>query len=67
MKRIQLVSITIKVAVFCMLLSTINGVAKADNPPFTVKPGLFDQAQPDNLGLTIAEGTETVTVFQPDN
>lgn len=50
-----------------MLLSTINGVAKADNPPFTVKPGLFDQAQPDNLGLTIAEGTETVTVFQPDN
>lgn len=34
-------------------------------PPFTVKAGLFDQAEPDSLGLSMAPGTETVTVFAP--
>ena len=39
--------------------------AMAGSPPFTVATGLFDQAQPDDLGLDMAEGTETVTIFRP--
>lgn len=36
-----------------------------DGAPFTVKPGLFDQTQTDDLGLAAAAGTQTVTIFSP--
>jgi hypothetical protein len=65
MKRIHSLSPTIKAVFLWLLLSVLWSTAKADNPPFTVKTGLFDQAQPNTLGLNAAEGTETVTIFQP--
>lgn len=39
--------------------------AIADDPPFIVAAGLFDQTRPDDLGLEMAEGTESVTIFRP--
>lgn len=33
--------------------------------PFEVYPDLFDQNEEDSLGLTTADGTETITVFAP--
>jgi len=37
----------------------------AQDPPFTVKADLFDENDPDSLGLEVADGTETFTVFAP--
>lgn len=34
-------------------------------PPFTTKPGLFQQAEADDLGLKYAPGAETTTIFAP--
>ncbi len=34
-------------------------------PPFTTKAGLFDQNAPDDLGLSVAAGTETAAIFEP--
>lgn len=34
-------------------------------PPFTTKSDLFDQNDPDDLGLAKAAGTETVSIFKP--
>jgi hypothetical protein len=39
--------------------------AQAQNAPFTVKAGLFDQSDEDSLGLSLGIGTETATVFSP--
>jgi hypothetical protein len=41
------------------------GTARTDGPPFTVAPGLFDQTKPADLGLPVAAGTQTVTIFRP--
>lgn len=54
-------------ALVCMMLIAICGTAKAQSPPFTLKTGLFDQTNTDNLGLSAAEGTETVSVFLPSD
>ncbi|HON12246.1 MAG TPA: hypothetical protein PLE24_15375 [Chitinispirillaceae bacterium] len=51
--------------IICILFSGIS--VKATDTPFTVKKGLFDQSRPDDLGLTTAPGTETVTVFRPSD
>ena len=40
-------------------------LAGTEAPPYRVAPDLFDQSVPD-LGLTSAPGTETFTVFSPD-
>ncbi len=39
--------------------------AKAQEAPFTVAPGLFDQTDENTLGLTEAPGAQTFTVFAP--
>jgi len=57
MKRIYTVFIQI---VFCLALM----VGKVAAQPFTTKAGLFDQTKTNDLGLTVATGTETVTVFK---
>jgi hypothetical protein len=67
MKKIRLITSTIKVASFCSLLSAAGGAAQTADLPFTIKTDVFDQAKPDNLGLTIAQGTETITVFRPSD
>ncbi len=36
-----------------------------EGPPFTTKAGLFNQGDTDDLGLSKAPGTETVTIFKP--
>ena len=39
----------------------------ASNPPFRVSNNLFNEELPDDLGLVMAEGTETMTIFRPDS
>ncbi len=55
-----------------LLLGIVIGTAFAQNVtsdsaaiPFSVEDGLFDPSQPDTLGLVVAPGTETITVFRP--
>ena len=36
-----------------------------ESAPFQVKPDLFDHAQPETLGLSLAAGAETFTIFRP--
>lgn len=67
MKRIQSISTTVKISFFCTLLLALYGSVKAQYPPFTIKPGLFDQTNTANLGLSAANGTETITVFRPSD
>lgn len=38
-----------------------------DGPPFTTKADLFEQDDPEDLGLSKAPGTETVTIFAPND
>jgi len=48
-------------------ITVLFETAIATELPFTIKTGLFDQTKPDNLGLSLANGTETVTVFRPSS
>ena len=45
------------------LLTFSFTLLKATDQPFALKADLFDQSQTDDLGLSKAEGTETITVF----
>lgn len=65
-KKSRLTS-SLTVTLFCIIYSISINTLKAQTPPFTVKTGLFDPTQPNNLGLTRAPGTETVTVFSPSD
>lgn len=48
------------------ITGTLFGInTKAADVPFSVKPNLFDQTQPNNLGLSTPKGAETYTVFHP--
>jgi hypothetical protein len=67
MQRVKLISSTAISALVCVLLIALCSTAKTQDPPFLVKDNLFDQANQDNLGLTAAEGTETITVFAPSD
>jgi hypothetical protein len=62
MKRIH--TISIQVAFCTTLFSIIGFISEVKAQPFTTKLGLFDQTKPNDLGLTAANGTETVTVFK---
>jgi hypothetical protein len=42
-----------------------GAIARTDGPPFTVQAGLYDQTKPNDLGLPVAAGTETITIFRP--
>jgi hypothetical protein len=42
-----------------------SGPPNLSGPPFTVKVGLFNQDKPEDLGLAMAVGTETVSIFKP--
>lgn len=50
---------TLRLALAALLLAAPQASA-----PFAVAPGLFDPARPD-LGLAVAPGTETLTIFAP--
>ena len=67
MKRMLSISTTVKIVFIPMLLLALCTIAEAIDPPFTVKPDLFDQANTDHLGLNTEEGTETFTVFEPSD
>ncbi|MBN1309744.1 MAG: exo-alpha-sialidase [Chitinispirillaceae bacterium] len=47
------------------LSAGFSTAATASGTPFTITTGLFDQSKPDDLGLTVADGTESVRVFRP--
>ncbi|MFC1570042.1 exo-alpha-sialidase, partial [bacterium] len=66
-KSRQSVSTTVKTAFYWLLLIGSISTTRAADPPFTVKNGLFDHSQPDHLGLSTAQGTETISVFQPSD
>lgn len=51
---------------FCILFILIQ-LQLAAQDPFTTKPTLYDQSEVDSLGLITAEGTETFTVFAPND
>ena len=65
MKLLLSLSSAIKTSVLCILFLLFNNTLKADIPPFTVLSSIFDQTETDSLGLTTAEGTETITIFAP--
>ncbi|MBN1184538.1 MAG: exo-alpha-sialidase [Bacteroidales bacterium] len=65
MKRQQSKSTAMKETVFCFFLFALLCNARADNPPFTVLTGIYDQSKPTNLGLTRPGGIETYTIFAP--
>lgn len=48
-----------------MALLAYAGNLRADVPPFVVSDGLYDASNTVTLGLSVAAGTETVTVFSP--
>jgi len=58
---------TAKIVFVFLLLLLLWNTAQTADPPFTVKIGLFDQTKPDNLGLSKAVGTETITIFHPSD
>lgn len=53
-----------KIILSLLLFSTTIFNAQEAAIPFKVNP-LFDEKQPETLGLTFAKGAETVTVFSP--
>jgi hypothetical protein len=40
---------------------------EAGDIPFTVKAGLFNRSRPNDLGLAVAKGAETFTIFRPSD
>ena len=54
-------------AVLCLTFAWAQVLAgdTADEKPFAAVEGLFDESQPDTLGLTRPPGVETMTVFRP--
>lgn len=48
-----------------LVMMGIAAFSKADDVPFTIAPGLYDESKSETLGLYYAEGVETVTVFAP--
>ncbi|MBN2698753.1 MAG: T9SS type A sorting domain-containing protein [Bacteroidales bacterium] len=67
MKRTRSISKSVPAMLFGVVFLMLCLVVQAQAPPFTVLPGLFDQSDQDSLGLTTAEGTETVTIFGPSD
>lgn len=49
-------------ALFCLTAMSLSAAA-----PFRVASGLFDASDTNALGLSVAEGTETFTVFAPSD
>ena len=55
----------IRILAFAALLAS-GGLAPAQTqPPYRVSPGLFDASRPGDLGLKLAPGTQTFTIFRP--
>ncbi len=50
---------------FFLAFIALLAPALAQEPPYTVAPGLFDVARPGDLGLRPAPGTQTFTIFRP--
>lgn len=50
-----------------MFLAVAGGLSPiaADDAPFTVSSSLYDESDTETLGLSVATGTETVTIFAP--
>ena len=66
MKRVNILSTSVKAVFFSISLFVLCSSVKADIPPFSVISNLFNQSETDSLGLTTADGTETITVFAPN-
>jgi hypothetical protein len=55
---------SIVIGVF-VIAGHVQVFAQTEALPFDVQEGLFDQEQPDTLGLALAVGAETVSIFKP--
>jgi hypothetical protein len=55
----------IRILAFTLLLASGGSAMAQTAPPYRVSPGLFDASRPDDLGLRIAPGTQTFTIFRP--
>ena len=56
-------SLRTKIVTLCLL--GIFTCLEAEEVPFTIATGLYDETKSETLGLDYAEGTETVTIFAP--
>lgn len=51
--------------VIALFLVCLSSASMADNIPFSHPANLFDASNSNTLGLSVAPGSETVTVFAP--
>ena len=51
--------------VLAAFMSCAAALPQSGPAPYRVVPGLFDAARPDDLGLKVAPGTQTFTIFRP--
>ena len=65
MKKLTLRTLTITIALISLILTKVNIAVYAQGVPFTISPGLFNLSNQIDLDLTMADGTETVSVFEP--
>lgn len=59
-------TLLIKLNVFFLFL-TFGLMAQDSDIPFSVQENLFNYNQPETLGLNVAAGTETFTIFKPNS
>ena len=52
-------------ALISLILISNNYAVNAQGTPFTISPGLFNQSNLIDLDLSVASGTETISVFEP--
>lgn len=57
--------LTLKRLTAALLMAGAVVASKADEVPFTIAAGLYDESKSETLGLEYAAGTETVTIFAP--
>ncbi|OYQ33753.1 hypothetical protein CHU95_15545 [Niveispirillum lacus] len=54
-----------RLCILLVALALLTPVSRAEQPPFTVAPNLFNASRPGDLGLHAASGTETFTIHAP--
>lgn len=57
--------LTLKRLTTTLLMAGAVVASRADEVPFSITSGLYDESKSETLGLEYAPGTETVTIFAP--
>lgn len=59
--RLTILLFILTIAISC------NQINSKSELPFQVQPNLFEYSKPNDLGLAVAQGTETIKVFAPND